>query len=275
MKNLLKNKFLIIVLILSVLIVGTSCFISLLGYSSYIRNAFGFVISPFQELAVSINEKIDSVYKRQSDYDELKAKNEELEKELREANEKLHEASLDTDENEWLKGYLGIKDEHNDYTFCDAKVIGRDDGILTLNKGSFHGIEPGMAVINENGIAGKITEVGSNYSKMAVVTHSSFSAGIIVEERAENGVISGDFSLYEKGLSLVSYLPVNTQIAAGDRIITSGLGSTLPDGLAIGEVTEVYKDEFQREVKAYVKPYVSPDSINKVMIITKYEKKLG
>lgn len=275
LKSILKDKFLITVIILSVIIVGTSCFISLLGYSSYVRNIFGFIISPFQEFAVTVNEKIDSLYESKKEYEELKQKNEELESQLREANENLHKAKTDSEENKWLKEYLNIKDTHTDFSFCDAKVTAEDKGIFTLNKGSIDGAEPGMAVINEYGLVGKITEVGSNFSKMSIITHTSFSAGVLIEECGDNGVLSGDFSLYEQGLAVISYLPSNTNAKVGDRIITSGLGSTFPEGLVIGEITQLIHDEYQREVKAYVKPCVSAENINKVMIITAYEKKPG
>ena len=74
---------------------------------------------------------------------------------LREENfsleERLEEAERLEKENERLREYLGMKQENPSFTLEMAEVISRESGnyatVLTLNRGSIHGIEENMAVV--------------------------------------------------------------------------------------------------------------------------------
>ena len=147
-------------IVISVLLVGTTSFISLLGYSSYVRNAIGIALSPIQSGADSLLDKIESLFVSDADYEALKQENEELKIIISENEKKLAEAELALRENEELKDYLGLKDEHTDFVFVDADITGKNAGnhitVLTINRGSFHGITPGMPVVDKFGLVGHV-----------------------------------------------------------------------------------------------------------------------
>jgi rod shape-determining protein MreC len=171
---------------------------------------------------------------------------------------------------------LDLKDEHVDYSFVDAKVIGRGAEnyitVFTLNRGTLHGVEIDMTVITYDGVVGRISEAGLNWSKAVSIIETSTSVGAYVERSGDVGVIEGVFKLKDRGLCLFSYLPQNPDIQEGDRVITSGLGSVYPAGLVIGVVEELAADEFGRTINAYIKPSADISALNNVMIITDYEQ---
>ena len=176
-------------------------------------------------------------------------------------------------ENEWLRDFLEIKNLNTTFEFADATVIGKGsgavNGMLTINKGSLHGIEVGMSVINAQGLVGRIIEVGLTSSSVMCITDASASAGAIIERSALSGIVDGYSNgkcrfLYTTGLSDFD------AIAEGDTVITSGKGSIYPYGLKIGTVVEVKIDDASRSVIATVETAVNFNDIDRVMIIKSF-----
>ncbi len=57
-------------------------------------------------------------------------------------------------------------------------------------------------------------------------------------------------------------------VQAGDKIITSGLDQSFPEGLLLGEVVEVSKAEVGIFQEAFVKPAVDFSRIVEVLVVT-------
>ena len=275
MKDLFQNKFMIVLIVIALLLVGTTSFMSALGYTSYVRNAIGIVLTPIQKAVDNAFDGVDNIFSSKKDFEALKKENENLKLELAKKEEESSKAMLALEENENLKKYLGIKDEHTDFVFSDALVTGRQSvnhtEIYTINKGSHHKIEPGMPVINEFGLIGCVTEVGLTWSKVSSIIEPKVSIGVIIERTGDMGISTGTFSSSEKGMCVLSYLPEKADIQVGDRIITSSDSSKYPKGLLLGTVDSISVDPISREYSAYIKPSVNLKEVEKVMIITEFE----
>lgn len=272
--RLFKNKFFIIALIIAVVLVIITSIFSIMGLSFYIRNAIGVITSPFQRAAVWVSDGINGFTAYFTEYNRLAKENEELKEQLKKSKDEIYSAALIEEENEWLRKYLSLKREHMDYELEDASIISREAGnymtVFVLNRGSLHGVETNMPIITEDGVVGYIAETGLTWSKGITLAETASSVGAYVERSNEIGVISGSYALKENGECIMSYLPKDADIKAGDRILTSGIGSIYPQGLVIGEVTEVVHDEYTREIKATVKLSASFQNLKKVMIIKSF-----
>ena len=67
-------------------------------------------------------------------------------------------------------------------------------------------------------------------------------------------MVKGNNSLtFEDGLCRMINLPLDSDVVAGDRVITSGL-EIFPKGIPIGEVTEVLQEERDMYKTAIVRP---------------------
>ena len=267
----------IVTIVIAILLVGTTSFISALGYTSYVRNGIGIVLTPIQKGANSFFDSIENIFSSKEDYKKLQKENEELKLLLKEQEDKLKEAELTLQQNEELKNYLGIKDEHNDFLFTNASVTSRSSEktpiLITLDKGLSHGIDTGMPVIDKYGFVGVVCETGLTWSKVKTVVSPDSSIGVYVERTGEAGVTSGTFKASKDGLFTVTYLGQNTDIQEGDRIFTSGDGSVFPKGILLGNVEYIEKDSVTRDIIAYVSPISPIQEINEVMIITEFEMK--
>lgn len=265
----------VVTLVIALLLVGTTSFIAALGYTSYVRNAIGIVLTPIQNGANYVFDSVANIFSSKEDYEKLKTENEELKLTIAQQADILAKAEEALKENERLKDYLGVKDEHNDFVMTTAEVTGRSSSsnsdVLTINKGLVHNMKPGMPVIDKYGLVGCIKEVGHNWSKVSPVTEPDMSVGIYVERTGENGITSGTFSASKDGLFTISFLPENTDIHEGDRILTSGDGSIFPKGILLGTVKYTETDSISRETVAYVTPISQIKEVKEVMIITDFE----
>ncbi len=265
----------IVLLVISVLLVGTTSFISALGYTSYVRNAIGIVLTPIQKGINFVLDDFEDIFSSKEKYKELEEENESLKKELADNEAKLAKAELALKENEELKDFFGIKEEHIDCTFENAKITGRQSNtytvLYTINKGTYHGIEPGMPVIDKYGVLGCVSEVGLTWSKVTSITEPDVSVGVTLEKSGEKGVCTGSFSASKKGLCVLSYLSDGTPLNVGDRIVTSDDSLMFPKGLLVGTVESIESDALSRETVAYIKPAADLKSSENVMIITDFE----
>lgn len=273
--KLFKSRFFIIslaVALLASIVPGVLC---AMGQGSYIRSAIVTIASPFGWAFTKAGEGISgfSLYFRT--LEELRDENAALRAELDEIKNLVYNAELIKEENDFYSDYLGIKEEHMDFLFEDATVVGREAtnyrSVLTLSKGTLHGIEVNMPVITEKGLIGRITEVGSTWSKAEIMTESSSAVGAYIERTGVLGIVEGTYELRTDGLCQMVYIEADSDIRKGDKVISSGIGEVYPRGILIGKVTEVYEDERTRTLVALVEPAADLESISKVMIITEYE----
>ena len=273
--KLFKSRFFVISLAVALLLSIVPGVLCAMGQGSYIRSAIITVASPFRWALTKAGEGISgfSLYFRT--LDELREENAALRAELEGYKSLVYDAELIGEENDFLSDYLGIKEEHVDFLFENATVVGREATnyrtVITLSKGTLHGIEVNMPVITENGLIGHITEVGSTWSKAEIIIESSSAVGAYIERSGTLGVVEGTYELRTEGLCRMVYIEADSDIRVGDKVISSGIGEVYPRGLLIGKVTEVSVDERTRTLVATVEPAADLESISKVMIITEYE----
>jgi rod shape-determining protein MreC len=149
-----------------------------------------------------------------------------------------------------------------------ASVVGKDiQGIqdwVLINKGSRHGITKDMVVISpENTLVGRISEVDSSFSKVALITQKdSVVAGIIENNRTE-GLIKRD----DKGGLFIDFIPKNESMEIGERIITSGMDNLYPKGILIGKIEIIDTSDNQIFQKIIIAPAVDFSKLEEVFII--------
>ncbi len=271
MNGFFKSKFFIILLIISLLLSIVPTVLTVMGQGSYVKGAVVTVLSPFQRLGSFLGEAVGGFGQYFSGYSELKKENEELKKENTELKDQIYQASLYEKENAWLRDYLDLKRINYSFSLADAKIIGRETTntrtVYTLDCGTAKGISKNMPVITNEGIVGYITEAGLTWSKAVAVTDEHSSVGVLCSRSGAVGIMSGTYELSFMGLCDILLSDTEADITAGDKIYTSGLGGVYPASLAVGEVTEVYRDSYDRSLHAKVKPYVSFSELDSVMVV--------
>ena len=154
-----------------------------------------------------------------------------------------------------------------------APVIARDpSGVLhsiVLGIGTDDGVKPGHVVLSDQGLVGRVSEVGTNYSKVLLVTDSSSVVSALVQGSRATGIVRGQF-----GDSLIMDWLLQTEpVKEGDVVITAGLGigdelrSLYPKGLVIGTIAQVKTAEAAAYNRAIITPAVDLRRLEHVLVV--------
>ena len=159
------------------------------------------------------------------------------------------------------------------YRTITAPVIARDpSGVLktiVIGAGADQGVRVDQVVLSEQGVVGRVSEAGSNYAKVILVTDSSSSVSALVQTSRASGIVRGQY-----GDTLVmEWILQSDPVKQGDVIVTAGLGlgnelrSLYPKGLVIGTVVDVTKAEVSAYQRAVVAPAVDLRKLENVLVI--------
>ncbi len=215
-----------------------------------------FISSPFWEIKkILYYHKIFEEYKRlRKEDDLLKARLIGLEEVIR--------------ENSRLQQLLDFK-RRLVYSSVAANVIGRDpsnwNSSMIIDKGKQDGIAIGMPLVNSTGVVGKIAEVNEHTSKVILVNDPNFNVPALVQRPREIGLIEGTL----QGICRMRYLSAKAAIEVGDKVITSGLSSSFPEGVLIGEVIGVQYNLNNSTLECMVQPAITLSQIEEVLVIQK------
>lgn len=277
-KKFLRSKFMIACLAVLLVLVLVPSILAAIGRTDLLRSAIVTVSKPFSQAGAWVADAVNGFTDIFTDYDRLKDENAALRQELEELRLREHNAEVTQNENEWLKGYLQFHTEHPDYLLTDARIIAREAGnyatVLTLNRGTVHGVKAEMPVILEDGLFGYVSEVGLDWCRVVTVIETASAVGVYTDRTGATGVCEGDPSLRNGGNCRMTYINAAADIRVGDRVYTSGSGSMYPAGLLLGTVTAITADEGTRTLTAEIAPavdFTALDRVDRLVIICGYE----
>jgi rod shape-determining protein MreC len=241
--------------------------------ASMIENAMGQALLPLQKGLYSVSQYVYNFFsdigERRNmirDYEDLQTRLADLEMQLI----RLEELEK---QNERLKKLASFVDENKDMVVTGATVIAKNPGNwfnnITIDKGSKHGVAVNMAVVTDQGLVGRVIEVADGWAKVRTIVDGKSAVSGIVQRNRDNGLLKGNNSLgSEDGLCRMIYLPEDSNVTAGDKVLTSGLGEIFPKGIYIGEIIEVTKDTRELYMTAIVKPGVDFQRLEEVLVVT-------
>ena len=261
--------------VLAFLIVAATVFFLMTrgsGQISIFENAAGSLVTPvqnaFRTAAGSVRTFVTNWHnygKLQKEYNEIAFENEQLRMELQSADEAV-------EDNARLQELLDAKSTYESLDPIYAKVIARDAGpwfeTFSVNRGTSHGVTAGMAVVNGDGLVGRVYEVGLNYAKVITIIDTRSAVACLMQRTRDNGVMRGEISASDSAAAChVYYLPNVNSITPGDVVVTSGTDSLYPKGLRVGTVTALSLDAGSEGSYAIVTPSVDFQRIEEVFIL--------
>jgi len=216
-------------------------------------------IDDYKEL-VNIREKYQKLLPEVDRIDSLTTENTELRKQL-----------------EAMKEELNIDYTINEYEFLNATVISRNISYwyntITIDKGTYNGVEPNMVVVNSDGLIGKVISTTTFTSDVKLLTTSDTNNKISVAISNGSNKLYGlikDYNYNTNSLEVEGISNTET-VSVGDSVYTSGLGGIFPSGILIGKVTEITTDEYDLAKIINVKPIANFDNINYVAVLKRKE----
>ena len=171
---------------------------------------------------------------------------------------------------------LNFQTKHKEFQMEPATVTAAGasnwESTFTISKGTSSGVEPDDCVVDEYGnFVGIITEAGLNWSTVTTLIDTDIELGGLIGRTDGAAILEGDFTLMGQGRLKLSYLPENTQLVAGDEVLTSGKGGVYPSGLVVGAIESVHTDVSGMSRYAVVKPAADLDDLQQVFVIKAFD----
>ncbi len=247
------------------------------GRMAPVEGVLSAVAKPFLTVFNDIGRQVDNVASTVRELGTLRSDNRRLQSTvdtLTIDNARLAEVQT---ENQQLRELLRFRQLNPYYDFRGGQVIARVISrgasnylsALSIDLGMDQGIAPGMPVVTERGLVGRIQKVGPTTATVLLITDPS--SGVQAMIKRENsravGVVSGQAGT----LPIMEYIAQEADVAVGDEVETSGLGGNFPKGLTLGQVTEVKKRDFDMYQQAIVRPTVDFNRLEFVLVITNFK----
>lgn len=159
------------------------------------------------------------------------------------------------------------------YQTVAATVIARDPSnilsTIVLGVGTDDGVRVGHIVLSEQGLVGRVSEVGTNYAKVLLITDPSSTLSALVEGSRATGIVRGQY-----GDALIMDWILQTEpVKVGDVVVTAGLGlgeqirSLYPKGLVVGKILQLQNAEAAAYQRAIVAPAVDLRRLENVLVV--------
>src|SRR5215469_2930738 len=124
-------------------------------------------------------------------------------------------------------------------SFVTARVIADSGGAyarsVIVGAGSENGVARGQAAMTGEGLAGRVSEVGTRAARVLLITDLNSRVPVVVDGAHQRAILAGDNSARPN----LRYRDADGVVRIGDRIITSGEGGVFPPGLPVGVVASV------------------------------------
>lgn len=153
-----------------------------------------------------------------------------------EALQRWHAVALALDaENAVLKANLRwVPDPAPSY--ITARVVADAGGVyaraVLLSLGPNHGLTKGQIALDERGLVGRVTELGSRSARVLLVTDMNSRIPVILENSRARAILVGTNGPRPR----LTHWPEGVMPADGERVVTSAEANTFPAGLPVGVV---------------------------------------
>ncbi len=143
------------------------------------------------------------------------------------------------------------------------EIEARLGGGIVLDGGSDSGFAENMTVISPDGLVGRIVKVRKNASLVKRIVDPGYRVSALTLRTRASGILGRD----NTGKLIMEWVSPNAEIAPGDTVISSGLGSVTPKGILIGEVAAIQArpESFSQSLR--VEPFVDFGRLEEVFII--------
>ena len=149
------------------------------------------------------------------------------------------------------------------------KSVNKSDNYLTIDRGTADGIVPDMGVMGIDGVVGIVYKCTEHYSLVMPLLNRNSSISCKVYGSDYFGYLQwqGNDSRY----AMLHDLPRYADVKIGDTIVTSGNSSFFPEGITVGNVTNVYPSTDEQYMKLQVQLSTQFARIEHVFAIRKID----
>lgn len=270
-----SSAFKMFAIIAAALLAGSVFAVASRSGSSPLTSITSVIFGPLSRLSSYVASGFADIPISFKSSSELLKENEELRKKIDNLTDQLVDYEQLRHKNEFYQQFLDIKEEHSDYVFAEAAIIGRDAadslGSFTLNKGSAHGIKVNDPVIYGKYLVGVISSVTPTQCTVNTILNPKVNVSAYEVRTRDLGYVTSTVALAQEGHCHMPGLASSTAVTAGGIVCTSGVGGIFPRDLIIGNIIDVVDGTVDISASAIIKPGVDFGEITDVFIITSFD----
>ena len=223
-----------IVIVLSLILLLADSQFNLFNSSRIYLNS---LVSPIQYVADAPQKLFSALSENVMTRQALKVRNRQLEKDnLHLKADRLLLTQLQN-ENKQLRELLNSERKFTNKRMITEVMSLRSDPFthqLLIDKGALDGVYLGQPVINEQGVVGQVSQVGSTTSRVLLIVDASHGIPVRV---LRNDVIAIVHGSGEWNKLNVPFVQSNADLQEGDLLVTSGLGGRFPAGYPVATIS--------------------------------------
>lgn len=137
------------------------------------------------------------------------------------------------------------------YSYTLAHVIHNSTGsqrnYLVLDRGEADGVRPGSGVVTADGVVGVVSQVRAHYCRVESFLNTTQRVSARIVPCGVFGLLR--WTGRSPRTALLTEIPMHTQVADGDTVLTSGYSAIYPPGIPLGVVRSISSDGVSLEMK--------------------------
>jgi rod shape-determining protein MreC len=241
------------------------------GFVHKAQNGALRVVAPLQEGSARAIQPLRDGWNWVADLFGAKSENERLADEVETLRAAVAEELATQAENDELRALLDMQRGRifpDGVDFVPARVIARSTtawySTVTIDVGSDDGVTQFDAVVNGQGLVGRIESVKATASQVQLLTdQQSYVDAMVVPGQAE-GLVAGSVT----GSLSLQYVAKSEEVKVGQFVVTSGRqGSIFVRGIPIGQVESVGTQEVELYQSITLSPAVDFRKLDIVMVV--------
>lgn len=134
---------------------------------------------------------------------------------------------------------------------------------ITLDQGAGAGLRSGLPVVDSAGLVGQVNRVYPGSSDVMLVSSPEQLTPVFIERTGQRGLAAGSGA----GQLELRYMPAQTDIHVGDRLLTSGIDRVYPAGIPVARVSKVSRSQSSPYLRVDCMPLAGLDRSRAVLVL--------
>ena len=134
---------------------------------------------------------------------------------------------------------------------------------ITLDQGGRAGLRSGLPVVDAVGLVGQVSRVYPASSEVTLISSPEQLTPVLIERTGQRGLAAGS----GQNLLELRYMPAQTDIRPGDRLLTSGIDRVYPAGIPVARVTRVSRSQSGPYMRVECLPLAGLDRSRAVLVL--------
>lgn len=214
---------------------------------------------------------------------DARGENEDLRAEVEKLRAEVVASEGATRENEQFRKILELQDQVPslaDYALVTGRVTGRSPTVwysdVTIDKGSSSGIQRNDAVVNGDGLVGRVTDLTAGTAKVELITDHDNAVSAQILPSGPTGIVEPEvgnpdellLEFIDPGESNQTILANQMLATAGWSDLASGISSAYPVGIPIGRVSEAEAGQQGQLQRVHVEPFADLRNLDYLQVLT-------